>query len=101
MMTTGIKNDSGKRQWWYIFPLWEFIEEVVDVLQYGDLKYPADDGSNWMRLDQPKRRFQSALTRHLSLYLQGEKIDQETGKSHLAHLITNALFLMWFDKKGN
>jgi len=101
MMTTGIKNDSDKRQWWYIFPLWEFIEEVVDVLQYGDIKYPAEDGSNWMRLDQPQRRFQSALTRHLSLYLQGEKIDQETGKSHLAHLITNALFLMWFDKKGN
>ena len=98
--TTGIKNDSGKRQWWYIFPLWEFIEEVVDVLQYGDLKYPAEDGSNWMRLDQPQRRFQSALTRHFSLYVQGEKIDQETGKSHLAHLITNALFLMWFDKKG-
>ena len=21
-MTTGIKNDSGKRQWWYIFPLY-------------------------------------------------------------------------------
>ena len=99
-MTKGIKNDSGKRQWWYIFPLWEFIEEVVDVLQYGDQKYPAEDGSNWMRLDQPQRRFQSALTRHFSLYIQGEKIDQETGKSHLAHLITNALFLMWFDKKG-
>jgi hypothetical protein len=97
----GVKFDGDKRQWWY---LWQFIpevEQVVDILAYGDKKYPADDGSNWRRVQGSERRYSSALMRHLSMYLQGEKIDPETGKSHLAHMITNALFLMWFDRQSS
>jgi len=97
---SGVKNDSGKRQWWYLFGLWEFVEQVVDVLQYGDTKYPAEDGANWKRLDNAENRFRDAVMRHWSAYLTGEKVDPETGKSHLAHLITNALFLMHFEKEN-
>ena len=97
-MTTGIKNDSGKRQWWYMDSFWPDLEQVVDVLEYGDSKYPADDGSNWKRLDNPEQRFNDALLRHNLAYRKGEKNDPETGKSHLAHLITNALILMYFDR---
>lgn len=102
-MTQGIKNDSGKRQWWYIDPFWEALGGVVDVLSYGDSKYPAPDGCNWKRLPDAEKRFKDALMRHLVAYRSGEKIDQETDKSHLAHLITNALILMYFDqqKEGN
>lgn len=97
-MTAGIKNDSDKLQWWYLDEHWESLKEVVSVLMYGDTKYPADDGANWKRLDNPEKRFKDALLRHLIAYRQGEKNDPETGKSHLAHVITNALFLMHFDK---
>ena len=96
----GVKFDSDKRQWWYLWGLLPELEQVVDILAYGDKKYPADDGSNWRRVEGYERRYSSALMRHLSLYLQGEKNDPETGKSHLAHMITNALFLMWFDRKS-
>ena len=99
-MTIGIKNDSGKRQWWYMDSFWPDLEQVVDVLEYGDSKYPADDGSNWKRLDNPEQRFNDALFRHNLAYRKGEKNDPETGKSHLAHVITNALILMYFDRAG-
>jgi len=96
---TGIKNDSDKRQWWYMDSFWPDLEEVVEVLEIGDTKYPAEDGSNWKRLDNPQKRFNDALFRHMKEYRTGNKIDSETGKSHLAHLITNALFLMYFDRQ--
>ena len=101
---TGVKHESSKRQWWYFDNFWDDLGEVVDVLAYGDTKYPAGDGSNWKRLDNPEKRFSDALLRHIIAYRTGELVDPETGKSHLAHAITNALFLMWFnrnDKQSN
>jgi hypothetical protein len=97
--TEGRKYDSGKRQWWYMWQFLPELEQVTDILTFGDKKYPAEDGSNWRLVDNAERRYTSALMRHLSAYLQGEKVDAESGKSHLAHMITNALFLMWFDRK--
>jgi hypothetical protein len=99
-MTQGVKHDSGKDQWWYLDKHWESIKQVLAVLTYGDTKYPADDGANWLRLSDPSKRFKDALTRHLIAYRSGEQNDPETGKSHLAHVITNALFLMYFDKEN-
>lgn len=102
----GIKYDSDKRQWWYIWQFLPDLEQVADILTFGDKKYPCPTGSNWRNVDNQYRRYTSALMRHLSAYLQGEKNDPESGKSHLAHAMTNLLFLMWFDRnaledKGN
>ncbi len=96
---SGIKNDKGKLQWWYLDSFWPDLEEVVSVLEYGDAKYPSPDGANWLRLEDPERRFNDALFRHMVAYRKGEKVDPETNKSHLAHLITNALILMYFDRQ--
>jgi hypothetical protein len=38
--------------------------------------------------------------RHTLDYLQGEKIDKETGLSHLYHISCNLMFLEHFDMKG-
>lgn len=96
--TEGVKDDSGKTQWWYMDNFWPDLKEVVEVLTYGDKKYPAKDGANWKKLKKPNRRLKDALMRHIIAYRSGEKIDPETGKSHLAHAITNALMLMFFDR---
>lgn len=96
----GIKFDSDKLQWWYLWQFLPELEQVAYVLQYGDKKYPAEDGSNWKRLDNLERRASSAAMRHLSAYLQGNKQDNETDKSHLAHAITNLLFLMYNDRQN-
>lgn len=96
--TEGVKHDSGKRQWWFMWQFLPELEQVVDILDYGNKKYPADDGSNWRKVDNAKNRYTSAAMRHWSAWLGGEKVDAETGKSHLAHMITNLLFLIWFER---
>lgn len=98
--TEGVKHDSGKRQWWFMWQFLPELEQVVDILDYGNKKYPADDGSNWRKVDNAKNRYTSAAMRHWSAWLGGEKVDAETGKSHLAHMITNLLFLMWFERNS-
>jgi len=94
----GIKFDDGKIQWWYL-PI-EPIKEVLKVLHYGDKKYPADDGCNWKRVPDAKKRYYSALMRHITAWWDGERNDQESGMHHLAHACTNVLFLLWFEMKG-
>jgi len=94
----GIKFDDGKIQWWYL-PI-EPIKEVLKVLHYGDKKYPAEDGCNWKRVPNAKKRYYSALMRHITAWWDEEKNDQESGMHHLAHACTNVLFLLWFEMRG-
>jgi len=91
----GVKYDTGKRR--YDLLPWEQIDEVVDVLTFGAAKY-ADD--NWKIVPDKTKRYKAALGRHISAYMQGEQLDKEDGKSHLAHAVCCAIFLMWGDKHG-
>ena len=100
MNEVGKKSDENKPQWWYISSFVQDLVQVVDVLSYGDKKYPANDGCNWKRVPDAKRRYVSALFRHITAWLDGEIYDKETGKHHLAHAITNCLFLLWFERNG-
>jgi hypothetical protein len=86
------KFDQGKLR--YDLLPWDCVEQVVDILTYGAEKYAAED---WKIVDDAKNRYFSALLRHLVAYKQGEDLDQESGKLHLAHMATNALFLLWFN----
>jgi hypothetical protein len=96
--TKGVKNDSGKTQWSYL-PL-EPIKAVIDVMTYGDKKYPAKDGSNWKRVKNARKRYYNATMRHLTSWFDGEKGDPESGLHHLAHACSNILFLLWFEFNG-
>ncbi|MFA5168950.1 MAG: dATP/dGTP diphosphohydrolase domain-containing protein [Candidatus Omnitrophota bacterium] len=90
-MTEGKKFDSGKLRW-SLLP-WREVREVVKVLEFGAVKYSLD---NWKKVE-PKSRYVDAMFRHLTAWASGEKLDSETGLSHLAHLICCALFLLWAD----
>lgn len=94
----GVKNDSGKIEWSYL-PI-EPMNEVLKVLMLGDKKYPSPDGCNWKVVPNAKKRYYNAALRHLTSWYNGEKTDQETGYNHLAHAVTNCLFLLWFEIKG-
>jgi hypothetical protein len=96
--TKGVKNDSGKTQWSYL-PL-QSIKSVIDVMTYGDKKYPAEDGSNWKRVKNARKRYYNATMRHLTSWFDGEKNDPESGLHHLAHACSNILFLLWFEFNG-
>lgn len=86
------KFDNGKVDWTLL--QWKELEEVVEVLAFGANKYSRD---NWKHVEPA--RYEKAAMRHLISYITGEKQDPESGKSHLAHLMCNVLFLMWNDNE--
>jgi len=85
----GLKFDSDKLDW-SLLPL-EPTEEVVKVLMFGAKKYAP---GNWKKVDDHERRYYNAAMRHLTAWQKGEKIDSETGISHLAHSICCLLFIL-------
>jgi len=88
----GTKFDSDKLDW-TLMP-WKELEETLEVLEFGAKKYSRD---NWKHVEPA--RYERAAMRHLISYVTGEKLDPESGKSHLAHLMCNVLFLMWNDNE--
>lgn len=92
----GIKYDKDKLGW-YTMP-WEQLKEAQSIIdQYGAKKYGVD---NWKKVQGGHDRFLNAGMRHFIDYMQGEELDSETGKSHLAHVIVNCLFAMWHKAEG-
>jgi hypothetical protein len=89
----GMKFDNGKPD--YSLLPFAAVDEVVKVLTYGAAKY---DRFNWEKVDAV--RYQAATMRHFSTHMQGEKIDPESGISHLAHAICSLLYLLDFELKG-
>lgn len=89
----GFKKDQGKQRWDLLDI--HCISEVVDVITFGANKYSDD---NWKQVPRKTERYYSACMRHISAWRMGEKNDNETGKSHLAHAICCLIFLWCFDK---
>jgi hypothetical protein len=90
--SSGKKFDSGKLRWDLVE--WAPIKAFVKVLTDGAVKYEAH---NWKKVRPFKERYSAALLRHVVAYMEGEKTDPETGSPHLAHALTNIVFLMWGD----
>ena len=87
----GKKFDEGKARW-DLLPI-DVIEEAVDILTFGADKY---GDNNWQKVD--KKRYVAAFFRHFASYLKGDMIDEESGRHHLAHALTNIIFLFWKEK---
>lgn len=91
----GKKYDNGKLR--YDLVPAESLEQIVDIITYGANKY---DANNWQNVE-PKERYYAAAMRHLAeykKYLEGERedfMDEESGKSALAHAACSLVFLMW------
>ena len=85
------KDDQGKRRWSLLD--FEALEPVVDVMEMGAKKYGI---GNWKRLHTPTdiQRCIDAILRHTLAYQNGEQLDPESGVSHMAHIICNAMFIL-------
>jgi hypothetical protein len=90
----GVKYDEDKLQW-TLLPF-RALKEVVAVLGFGAKKYAPD---NWQRVPDASTRYVDAAFRHLTDWQLKERLDGETGKSHLAHAICCLLFLLWFEQE--
>lgn len=73
---------------------YESVEEIAKVLDFGAKKYSED---NWKR-GLTIRKCMGSLLRHAFAYMRGEKIDKETGLSHIAHIGCNVFFILWYEK---
>jgi hypothetical protein len=91
-MMEGKKHDQDKPDW-TLLPFRSLLP-VIRVMQFGAGKYGRD---NWRQVQDIKRRYLAAAFRHLSAYSDGEKVDQESGESHLAHAVCCLLFLLWYE----
>lgn len=103
-MQTPVKQDEGKLR--YDLLPFDAVDEVVEVLTYGINKYPKPE-ENWRQNSTKEdiKRYEAALLRHMSDLMQGKVIDVGTldkpgsGLPHIAHIATNALFIIALQKK--
>jgi len=91
------KFDGGKPMVSLVEP--KFILGVAEILTFGAEKYGKN---NWKEAKEDDiHRYKDALLRHLMAYNDGEKIDKESGHSHLYHIGCNLMFLDYFDRKAD
>ena len=91
---TGTKFDKGKLRYDLIPP--GPLREIAKVLTKGA---EVHGEYNWSEVPEAKARYTAALMRHLEDWRAGDTFDKETGQNHLAHLATNAIFLLYLDQK--
>lgn len=94
----GLKFDGDKPRWTLMMQgLAYALGLVVSVLTFGARKYEAH---SWRQVENGPERYRDALYRHLAAYEAGEVNDPESGLPHLAHVTTNAMFLLELDKEA-
>ena len=91
----GAKFDAGKARIDLIAP--EMLLGTAEILDFGAKKYARD---NWKHVEGGETRYLAAAFRHLAAHNRGEKVDSETGISHLAHAGCCVLFLLALEKKN-
>lgn len=94
VMSTGIKKDDGKPRLDLLSTI--ALTEIAKVMTFGAKKY---DAHNW-RGGFKYSRLIAAILRHVLAYNGGEKLDPETGISHLAHAGCGIMFLLEFEVTG-
>jgi hypothetical protein len=89
-----VKHDVGKVRFGLV--PFDALREIAHVLTTGAAKYSDHNwkaGADWSR-------YFDALMRHLTAWWEGESLDAETGRSHLAHAGCCLLFLLAYELRG-
>lgn len=92
--TTGAMRQN-MREVYDLFPI-EGLKAYCRVAEFGANKYAP---WNWAR-GLPQTQIAASLTRHLSAYLRGEENDQDSGLSHIDHVVWNAVALAHHREHG-
>ncbi len=87
----GLRYDAGKLRM-DLVPM-STLRSLARVLGKGAEKYAPN---NWRR-GMEYSKVVACLLRHLSQWVDGEDIDQESGLNHLDHIMANAAFLVEYN----
>lgn len=92
-----MKHDEGK----YRLDLlpWDALEKASLVLAHGERKYTAFGWRTHCKSIKDFNRYEASLHRHLSTWMQGGELDEETGLGELHHLLCNIMFLVSLESK--
>lgn len=94
-MTMKAKHfDDGKPEIQYLLAM-DGLEDVAACGTYGAKKYK--DRYNYKK-GMPWMKILGSCSRHLRAFIRGEDVDPESGLSHLAHLIYDALMVLDYTK---
>lgn len=88
---SGRRFNKGKPDF-SLLPL-HLLEPVARVWEMGAEKYDAWNWTNGM----PWSTVYGCLMRHLAAHQKGETLDPESGQSHMAHVICNAMMLLYYE----
>lgn len=94
-MKLATKNDSGKAPL-SLIPSKAQVEEAF-VWKHGEGVHGRDNwrqGFQWTRIID-------AILRHATSYKEGQTLDPETGRSHMAHIRCDAAMLIEFETTHN
>lgn len=81
--------NDGKRK--YSLIDFKSLEGMVQVLEYGSLKYSPNDWKKGL----PTNEIFESMMRHLVELQAGNELDEETGLHHTGHVLCNAMFLAY------
>lgn len=119
-MNEGRKERRGKLRYDLMPP--RSFEKIVEVLTYGAEKYTvygdctcnlpntghaascqshkvrSKGDNNWKLVDNPIDTYYAAAMRHLQKFRLGESTDPDSGIHHIAHAITDLIFLLEFEE---
>lgn len=83
------KDTKGKWRMSLIPGGYKSLKHVSIIREYGIEKY--GDEHNWKKVDS--RDYLDAAARHLLARIAGEKVDPESGYSHIWHCLCNLMFV--------
>lgn len=86
--TGSLRYNNGKPQMHHIPP--KFLIELADLMTRSADKYGRWNFAN----GQPYTMPYDSMMRHITSFMNGEDLDNESGKSHLLHIAANAM-IMW------
>jgi hypothetical protein len=85
----GKKHDAGKPRY-DLIPT-RALREFVEVLTFGAAKYEAN---GWKKVVGWRWRYLRAGLTHVFKFIEGEKLDDESGFHHLAHALCCFFFVL-------
>jgi len=89
-MSGALRFNEGKPSLAYILQFANPIKAIARIMEFGAMKYA--DG-NWRKGGKPDREYLDSMMRHITLWVHGEKYDDDSGCSHLGHAIWNLMAL--------
>ena len=83
---SALRYNTGKPKWSLVHM--RSLVPMIRVLEYGAEKY---EPFNWQKPTERNTLIDS-MQRHMAALIDGEEFDQESGLTHIGHIMANALF---------